>query len=173
MNIGDGSLLPVSVLAEDFDPTGNAITDWIGGFVYLIWPRRMSAFDCSFTLIANKPTNFLENDFCYELDEPLNMEMVMRDGVVMNEEVERVEAIENQTNNLSQVDTPLSQIERKTLLTIIGAMLELLQKPRQSGSNQTTVIQSLLDSEHKHKTGIKERTLQEKFAAANQCLRSY
>ena len=72
-------------------------------------------------------------------------------------------------------EKPLGTRERDTLLTIIGALMELLQdyRPtRADTSSQAKIIVALLDN-YGEKSGIKQRTLEDKFAEANKTLARY
>ena len=73
--------------------------------------------------------------------------------------------------SLVQADKPLAPRERDTLLNIIGALVELIQTAKSGRDSDTAVIKELLDN-YSDKAGIKERTLQEKFAAAKRSLLS-
>lgn len=73
--------------------------------------------------------------------------------------------------NAPQLDKTLSARERDTLLNIIGALVELIQTPRPGRDSDAAVINEML-SNYSDKPGIKERTLQEKFAAAKRSLLS-
>lgn len=70
-----------------------------------------------------------------------------------------------------QAEKPLGSRERDTLLNIIGALVELIQTSKLGRDSETAVIKELLEN-YSDKPGIKERTLQEKFAAAKRSLRS-
>ena len=73
--------------------------------------------------------------------------------------------------SVSPAGEPISPRERTTYLNIIGAMLELLQTPRPGRISDAAVIREL-EENYKDKPGIRERTLQDKFAAAKRSLRA-
>ena len=62
--------------------------------------------------------------------------------------------------------------ERKSLLNIIGALVELIKSPRSGRDTDAAVIAELLDN-YGEKQGISERTLKGKFAEARRTLREY
>lgn len=68
-------------------------------------------------------------------------------------------------------DKPLAPRERDTLLNIIGALVELIQTAKPGRDSDAAVIKELLDN-YSDKPGIKERTLQGKFAEAKRSLLS-
>lgn len=67
------------------------------------------------------------------------------------------------------VEKPLQPRERETLLNIIAVMLEFLQNPRPGRTSETAVIAEMIEN-YGEKSGIKERTLQEKFSLAKKSL---
>lgn len=69
------------------------------------------------------------------------------------------------------IEKPLIDRERETLLNIIGALLELIKSPKNNRDSNAAVIKEML-ANYSDKPGIKERTLQEKFAAATRSLQS-
>lgn len=79
------------------------------------------------------------------------------------------------SDELTQLDTTepkaIGSRERDTLLNIIGVLLELIKSPKPGRSSDAAVIKEMLDN-YSEKAGIKERTLQEKFAAAKKSLTS-
>ena len=68
-------------------------------------------------------------------------------------------------------DKPLKPRERDTLLNIIGALVELIQTPKPGRNSDAAVISEMV-ANYSDKSGIKQRTLQEKFAAAKRNLLS-
>ncbi len=68
-------------------------------------------------------------------------------------------------------DKPLATRERDTLLNIIGALVELIQTPKPGRNSDAAVITEMV-ANYSDKPGIKERTLQEKFARAKRSLLS-
>lgn len=71
--------------------------------------------------------------------------------------------------NAPIVDKPLSDRERQTLLNTIGVLLELIKSPKPERDSDAAVIVEMV-ANYSEKPGIKERTLQEKFAAAKKSL---
>lgn len=65
----------------------------------------------------------------------------------------------------------LKNRERETLLNIIGVLLELIKSPKAGRNSDSAVIREMLDN-YSEKAGIRERTLQEKFASAKKNLMS-
>jgi len=63
----------------------------------------------------------------------------------------------------------IGERERRTLLNIIGALLELIKSPRPGRETDTAVIAELIEN-YDDKYGISERTLKEKFAEAKRTL---
>jgi len=76
-----------------------------------------------------------------------------------------------------EMKKPQSKREESTLLNIVAGLLGLLLGKTPSGKsqsvfdNQASVIDALVAT-HSGKSGIAERTLQEKFAAAKRSLES-
>lgn len=63
----------------------------------------------------------------------------------------------------------INERERRTLLNIIGALLELIKSPRPGRETNAAVIAELIEN-YDDKDGIKERTLKDKFAEAKRSL---
>lgn len=61
--------------------------------------------------------------------------------------------------------------ERKTLLNIIGVLLELIQTPTGKRNSAAAVIDEMVEN-YSDKQGIAKRTIEEKFAAAKESLRT-
>lgn len=80
-------------------------------------------------------------------------------------------ALRERAGPLHTADKQLKNRERETLMTIIGVMLELLKSPKPGRDSDAAVIKEMLDN-YGDKSGIKERTLQEKFPAAKRILMS-
>ena len=68
-------------------------------------------------------------------------------------------------------EKPLAKRERDTLLKIIGALVELIQSPKEGRSSDAAVIGEILEN-YGDKAGISERTLQKKFALAKRALQN-
>jgi hypothetical protein len=68
-------------------------------------------------------------------------------------------------------ERPMEARERKTLLNIIGVLLELIQTPTGKRDSAAAVIDEML-ANYSDKQGIAKRTIEEKFAAANESLRT-
>jgi hypothetical protein len=94
---------------------------------------------------------------------------------ILHEEMTRLErdvfSGNEEKASASPAGEPISPRERTTYLNIIGAMLELLQTPRPGRVSDAAVIREL-EENYKDKPGIRERTLQDKFAAAKRSLRA-
>ena len=78
---------------------------------------------------------------------------------------------EAKRESIYPMDKPLLDKERKSLLNIIGVMLELLQTPKAGRTSDAAIIQEMIDN-YPEKQGIAKRTLEEKFAAANKSLKA-
>ncbi len=91
------------------------------------------------------------------------------DLVILTSEIARLQNIGG--INAKAIVNPPSNRERTTYLNIIGALVELIQTPK-SGRNSDAAVISELVANYSDKPGIKERTLQEKFAAAKRSLLS-
>ena len=68
-------------------------------------------------------------------------------------------------------EKPLGERERTTLLNIIGVLVELIKAPKPGRDNDSALIEEMLKN-YGDTAGIKERTLQAKFAAAKRSLTS-
>lgn len=64
-----------------------------------------------------------------------------------------------------------SSRETTTYLNIIGALVELIQTPREGRNSEAAVIRELLEN-YPEKSGISKRTLEDKFSKAKQTLQS-
>jgi hypothetical protein len=67
-------------------------------------------------------------------------------------------------------EKPLSAKERTNLLALVGALLELVQSPRNGRDTDAAVIRELLDN-YSEKPGISQRNLEAKFPEAKRVLR--
>jgi hypothetical protein len=82
------------------------------------------------------------------------------------------QSIEEASASKVDEEKPLKSRERNSLLTIIGALLELVQSPRPGREDgQAAIISELLDN-YSEKEGISKSNLENRFAEANRCLRS-
>lgn len=142
---------------------------WLSGFHYLVLPTRTSGNHCEFRFAATFPLGFDIGDIIYELDASMDIDDVMNTGVVMAVELDRFVALKSIVRESNGLENSLDRRERNTLLNIIGAMLELIKTPMAGRDSDAAVIRELLDN-YSDKPGIKERTLQDKFAAAKRSL---
>lgn len=104
------------------DRIDNEIRHGLTGFYYLILPKRTGALRCDFKYFAGTPCCFDDGDFCYLLETPVDIDHVLESGVVMADEVTRVEAKSNLKPGPDSVDKPLSTAERSTLLKLVIGM---------------------------------------------------
>jgi len=102
---------------------GNTQTrELLKGFYYLILPIRSGTYDCNFSYFAATRLSHDEGDFCYSLEQPLGIDDVLRSGVVMADEVARVEAQNSAKPVPDSIDKPLSTSVRNTLLKLVIGM---------------------------------------------------
>jgi len=144
---------------------------WLSGFHYLPFSTRTGANQCEFHYVATLPRGFDLGDIIYELEVAVGIEDVMNTGVVMAVELDRFVALKSGKGKATTQDKPLIERERENLLNIIGALLELIKSPKENRNSNADVIKELL-ANYSDKPGIRERTLQEKFAAATRSLQS-
>lgn len=110
---------------------------------------------------------------CHRLSPPFRVKHT--DLCVLSDEVRRLDAERFAKAPTIPADPPpLSERQETTYLNIIGGLLSLLLETpsptrRLSFGNQAAVIQTLLER-FPHVQGLKERTLQDKFAKAKQSL---
>ena len=91
-------------------------------------------------------------------------------SVVTRDERDRFEAeYQLGPNATNPPKNPGDPRERRALLNIIGAMLELMKSPRPGRDTDTAVIAELLDN-WPEKYGISDRNLKAKFAEAKRSL---
>ena len=165
-----GHVLP-SAMCDACDPNDAIQLGWLSGFHYLVLPNRTSGNQCEFRFAANLPSGFDLGDIIYELEAAMGIDDVMNTGVVMAVELDRFEALKSVKGKAITLDKPLIERERENLMNIIGALLELIKSPKENRNSNADVIKELL-ANYSDKPGIKERTLQEKFAAATRSLQS-
>lgn len=79
--------------------------------------------------------------------------------------------VEQNLTGKIQAEKPLTPRERNNLLTIIGALVELIQTPKPGRDSETAVISEMV-SNYSDKSGISERNLQKQFASAKRALQS-
>lgn len=95
---------------------------------------------------------------------PMNVEDVMKNGVVMRAEVETYEQ-----NNAEVSVRPLSTNERTAMLNTIAALLELVQNPRPGRDSDAAVIRELVQN-YSDKYGISKSKLESRFPEAKRSL---
>ena len=95
---------------------------WLSGFHYLVWMQRKGVAECEFSYAAKSSDCFDEGDIVYGIERSLCLKDVLRDGVVMADELARFEALYNKNADSVQAERPLANRERDTLLTIIAAL---------------------------------------------------
>lgn len=160
-----------SEMCDACDPDDVVERGWLSGFHYLVLPTRTSGNDCEFRFAAKFPSGFDLGDLVYELETAIGIDDVMNTGFVMAVELDRFEAMNSVKKASAELEKPLIDRERENLLNIIGALLELIKSPKDKRDSNAAVIKELL-ANYSDKPGIKERTLQEKFAAATRSLQS-
>lgn len=150
------------------DDGGKAARQQVDGFYYLIYPRRTGASSCEFGYFSSKPVDHEQGDTCFSFEKNVYIDEVFGTGVVMVQEVARVEAKNEDKPEPKNREKSLSRRERDGLLRIIGGLLVLLQDQRPvkaETSNQSAIIKALVDS-YGDKDGISQRNLEGKFADA-------
>jgi len=158
-------------MCDDCDPDGVIQRGSLYGFHYLVLPNRSSGNQCDFRFASTFPSGFDLGDIIYELETSIDIDEVMKDGFVMAVELARFEALKSGKGKSIGLERPLLDRERVNLLNIIGALLELIKSPKDNRDSNAAVIKEML-ANYSDKPGIKERTLQEKFAAATCSLQS-
>lgn len=167
-----GSVSRPTELRHFADEEGEMVLQQLDGFYYLICPRRTGASQCEFSFFSDRPVHRDQVDICFSLQKMMNLDDVFGLGIVMAQEVARVEAQNEDKPAPKSEDKPLARRERESLLRIIGGLLALLldQRPvKANTSNQTEIINALVAA-YGDKDGISERNLQGRFADANRAL---
>jgi len=160
-----------SAMCDACEPDDVIQRGWLSGFHYLVLPTRTSGNHCEFRFAATFPLGFDIGDIIYELDASMDIDDVMNTGVVMAVELDRFVALKSGKGKPVGLEKPLVNRERENLLNIIGALLELIKSPKDKRDSNAAVIKEML-ANYSDKPGIKERTLQEKFAAATRSLQT-
>jgi len=114
--------------------------------------------------------HILKKEGTLDLTDPRSVLAALQECLVENTKLKQRIA-EGQTEHVERVSRPLLTRERDTLLNIIGALVELIQTHKPGRNSDAAVIHELIDN-YSDKPGIKQRTLQEKFAAAKRSLLS-
>ena len=98
------------------------VMDWVYGFKYLIFPRRLSAVDCTFSFFSDRPLVCGIGDICFGLHEAIGIDELIKVGVFMADEVMRLEALQASDVPKPPVGDTLSTRERETLLKLVIGM---------------------------------------------------
>lgn len=114
----DDSAFLLSLDENNFSdtPTGDGFRQWINGFQYLILPRRLDAWDCEFHHFADTPTGHKLGDTCFALEQRMVIDDVFTNGVVMAEEVARVEGFESVSGSLTS-KACVGEVSHKAITT--------------------------------------------------------
>ena len=115
-NYEDSASVCLPSLLKDplIDKVNNEVRRWLEGFYSLILPTRTAAWDCNFRYFTNTPQSRDSGDLCFSLEQPVDIDYVMKSGVVMADEVARVEAESTDNPGPTSTDMPLSTAERTT-----------------------------------------------------------
>ena len=131
----------------------------IYGYYYLLHPEfittTFSALDCNFFYFSkdrNHAQGTAEKNICFslmdskQLKDGISMDQVLKDGMVLLEEVERVELERtgHVNNTHASLETPLRTHERNILLGIIGALCKEASLDYKRSSKTAGVIESML-----------------------------
>ena len=93
----------------------------IGGFHHLVFMRRKGTFEGEFSYVSKSAENLEHGDVIYEIHPPLDLQDVLRVGVVMADELARFEAKNINKADASQ-EKSLGTTERGTLLKLVIGM---------------------------------------------------
>lgn len=91
-SLGSSVCYPSELHDFSDDDGGKAVGKQLYGFYYLICPRRTGASECEFRFFADKPVGHDLGDICFSLEKNVHIDEVFDSGVVMAQEVARVEA---------------------------------------------------------------------------------
>lgn len=97
---------------------------------------------------------------------PRKAQLVIRTGAIREYEESLVKTTDKSEK---KGEKPVLARERETFLNIIGVMLELLQTQKSGRDSDAAIIKEMIDN-YGDKSGIKKRTLEEKFPAAKRSL---
>jgi hypothetical protein len=125
----DSFCRPSQLTDPSIDNLDNEIRSGLLGFRYLILPERTGAWDCVFRYFSFTPLSRNEGDLCYSLEHPVDIEHVLKSGIVMADEVARVEAKSTDITVPSSVDKPLSTAARNTPTDNIETDVDPLDLP--------------------------------------------
>lgn len=136
------------------------------GEYFLLHPYRLSASNCRFVYFSkdrNHKEGASDENLCFILTKGYKyLDDVFNDGLIAMSEVRR---FEEAMTSLSVKNKSLTTRERDTLLAIIGALLEI-----QNQKDVATINEIL--SRYPTVPGLKQRTLEGKFADARRTLKS-
>jgi hypothetical protein len=110
----DSDCFPSQLTDPSIDKVNNEVRRWLEGFYYLILPTRTSAWACVFRYFSDTPLSRDHGDLCFSLEQPVDIDYVLKSGVVMAEEVARFEAKGTDQSVASGTDRPLSTVEHNT-----------------------------------------------------------
>jgi hypothetical protein len=88
------------------------------GYHYLVYPIQTDVSKCVFNFFNNRPEDVKEFDIVYRLKTPIELEQVLKYGVVMSEVVEKLESHKKK----EPTDKPLTTTERNSMLKMILGM---------------------------------------------------
>jgi len=97
-------------------------------------------------------------------------------GIFMMDDIDEFEAVSEFIEDKAEqtptpaVEKPLGTNERRALMNIIGAMLEMLKNPRPGREDDAAIIRELV-ANYDDKHGISESNLNRKFPEAKRSLR--
>lgn len=125
----DPVCFPRQLNDPNIDKVNNEVRNWLAGFYYLIFPVRTGAWECNFRYFTNTPHSRDNGDLCYSLEQPVDIDYVLKSGVVMADEVARVEAKSTDKPVPSSTEKPLSTAERNTPAASLEPDIDPLDLP--------------------------------------------
>jgi len=118
----DSTCSPSPLHDPSIDELDNEVRGWVTGFRYLILPQRTDSHDCDFHYFAAAPLDRDHGALCYSLEHRVGIADVLKSGMVMADEVARVEAKSSEKPAPDSNEKALSTTERNTLLKLVIGM---------------------------------------------------
>lgn len=171
----------LEIVADDTlqNKNGEEVRVRYSGLLFLQRPKRTGLDDCEFRLGSNvaRPsepddTGWLQYDFWYWLPEIMTVRDIISQGAFLMPEIRHFENLHS-TSSIERrpEEKTLQPRERKALMNIIGAMLELLKSPRAGRDTDAAIIAELVKN-YGDKHGISKSNLDRKLPEAKRSLTS-
>ena len=127
----DPVCFPSQLNDPSIDKVNNEVRHWLTGFYYLILPARTGAWECEFHHFSDTPLSRDHGDLCYSLEQPVDIDYVLKSGVVMADEVARVEAKGTDKPPPDSTGQPPSTVERNTPTASLESDIDPLDLPEE------------------------------------------